>query len=108
MRRVNCLHHEKRRYLPVADTAFEMRRVSISAAALALLISTATASARAEFHATIQFESVHVKIDFDGLSTLKKLIVNDILVTVHLKCLVRIVGLIQSHGQAWPPSAALV
>jgi hypothetical protein len=99
---------KKKRYLPRADTAFAPFQLPKSAAALVLLLGAAAASASAEIHTAVQLEPVHVKVHFNGLGLLEKRFVDDILVTVYLKCLVFIVWLIQSHGQAGAPSTTTV
>jgi hypothetical protein len=49
-----------------------------------------------------------MEINLNGLSALKEILIDDILIAVHIKFLVGIVGLIQSHGQAGSASAAFV
>ena len=78
------------------------------AAALALLIRAAGASAAAELQTAIQFEPIHMKIDLNGFGALQEIFIDDILIAVHIKFLIRVVGLIQSHGQAGTASAAFV
>jgi hypothetical protein len=49
-----------------------------------------------------------MKINLDGLNALKEILIDDILIAVHIKFLVRVVRLIQSHGQAGAASTAFV
>jgi hypothetical protein len=79
-----------------------------SAAALALLVCTATASATSELHVAIQLEPVHVEIDLNGVHPIQEILIDDILIAVHIELLIRIVRLIQSHGQAGAASATFV
>ena len=87
---------------------FKSLRSVALAAALTLLFRAASASAAAELYTAIQLESIHMEIDLDGLSALKEIFIDDILIAVHIKLLVRVVRLIQSHGQAGAASAAFV
>jgi hypothetical protein len=81
----------------------------LSAAALAFLITAAGASRTGiKIQTAIEFEAVHMKINFDGLRFFEKGFVNDILVPVDFVFLVCIIGLIQSHGQAGTASTAFV
>jgi hypothetical protein len=80
-----------------------------SAAALALLIGTARATpAAAHLKTAVQFESIHVEIDLYGFGTIEKIFVDHKLKTIHIELLIRVIGLIQSHGQARAASAAFV
>jgi hypothetical protein len=81
----------------------------VSAPALALLFSAAgTAGAGAEIDAAIEFETVHMKVDFYGLCTFEKFLVDDVGIAIHFKLFIRIIGLIQSHGQAGTASASFI
>jgi hypothetical protein len=85
------------------------RVTRVSATARAGFGSAATrTTAGVEFDAAIELETVHVKIHLNGLGAVQELFIDDIFKTVHIKLLVQIVGLIQSHGQAWTASAAFV
>jgi hypothetical protein len=76
---------------------------------LAFLSAAArTTGAGAKIHTAIEFETIHMEIDFDGLRFFEKCFVDDIFVTVNLVLLIGIIGLIQSHGQARSASAAFV
>jgi hypothetical protein len=80
-----------------------------SAAALALLIGTAGASpAVPELKTAVELESIHVEIDLYRFRTLEKIFVDDELETIHIELLIRVIGLIQSHGQAGAASAAFI
>jgi hypothetical protein len=108
-KRVNCSSPKKKRHLPGANAALPLVWISKLTAALTLLGCTATASAAgSEIHAGLQLESIHVKVDFNGLGFFQELFVDDILVSVHFVSLIRVIGLIQSHGQAGAPSATFV
>jgi len=69
---------------------------------------TATGATGAEVYPAVQFETVLMEIDLDGLGFFKKFRVDDELKTVDVKRLVRVGKLIQSHGQSWASSAAFV
>jgi hypothetical protein len=89
----------------------DFKSFRISAAALASLVSAAGApavGARAEIDTAIEFETVHMKIDFYGLRTFEELFVDNVGVTLHFKLFIRVIGLIQSHGQAGTASAAFI
>jgi hypothetical protein len=76
---------------------------------LAFLSAAAgTTRAGAKIDAAIEFETVHLEIHLDGLRFFKKCFVDDVFITVNLVLLIRVIGLIQSHGQAGSASAALV
>jgi hypothetical protein len=80
-----------------------------SAAALAFLGGTAGATTTGvEIDTAVEFKPIHVEIDFNGLRTFKELFVDDVLITVHFKLFVCVIGLIQSHGQAGAASSAFV
>jgi len=49
-----------------------------------------------------------MEIDLYGFCAFQKIFIDDILVAVHIKLLIRVIGLIQSHGQAGTASAAFV
>jgi hypothetical protein len=68
----------------------------------------ARATAGIELHGTIEFEPIGLKIDLNGLGTGEKVFVDDVFVTIYVKLLIRIVRLIQSHGQAWTASPAFI
>jgi hypothetical protein len=68
----------------------------------------ATGTTGAKVDAAVQFEAVHVKIDFDGLGLFQEIGVDDKLISVHVEGFVGIGRLIQSHGQAGTASAAFV
>jgi hypothetical protein len=80
------------------------------AAALTLFICAATASAasRGKLHVAVKFEPILLEVNFNGLCFFEKHFVDEVLVTVHVKFLIGIGGLIQSHGQAGAASAAFV
>ena len=65
-------------------------------------------SAGAKIHAAIQLETIHVKIDLDGLNPIQERLVHHVLETVHIKLPILIIGLIQSHGQARAASPAFI
>ena len=79
-----------------------------SATALAFLVGAAAAATPTELQVAIEFEPIHVEVHFDGLGALKKIPVDDILIAVNFKLLIRLVRLIQSHGQAGTASAAFI
>jgi hypothetical protein len=80
-----------------------------SATALAFLGGAAGATTSgAEIHTAVEFKSIHVEIDFNGLCTFQELFVDDVLITVHFKLFVCVIGLIQSHGQAGAASSTFV
>jgi hypothetical protein len=80
-----------------------------SAPALAFLIGAASASSAAiELKGAVQLESVHVEIDLDRFGAFEKIFIDHKLKTVHIELLIRVIGLIQSHGQAGAASAAFI
>jgi hypothetical protein len=83
--------------------------VAYSAAALAFLISAACASAAGiKLKPAIQLESIHVEIDFYRFGAIEEVFIDNKLETVHIELLIRVIGLIQSHGQAGSASAAFI
>jgi hypothetical protein len=79
------------------------------AAALAFLIGAARAcGAGVKLKTAVQLESIHVKIDFYRFGAIEKIFIDDKLETVYIKLLIRVIGLIQSHGQAGAASAAFI
>jgi len=84
-----------------------MRRPS-AAAGIGIGAAAAAATAAAELNAAIQLETVHMKIDFNGLGAIQKFLVDDVFETAHIEFLILFIRLIQSHGQAGSASAAFV
>jgi hypothetical protein len=81
----------------------------LSAAALAFLIGAARASpAVAHLKTAVQFESIHMEIDLDRFGAIEEIFVDHKLETIHIELLIRVIGLIQSHGQAGTASAAFI
>jgi hypothetical protein len=79
------------------------------AAALAFLIGTARASpAVAQLKTAVQFEPVHMEIDLYRFGAIEEIFVDYKLETIHIELLIRIIRLIQSHGQAGTASAAFI
>jgi hypothetical protein len=80
-----------------------------SATTLAFLSAAAgTTGTGPKIDSALEFKTIHVEINLDGLRFFKECFVNDVFKAVNLVLLIRIVGLIQSHGQARAASAALV
>jgi hypothetical protein len=61
-----------------------------------------------KINGTIQLETIHLEIHFDGLRFFQEFRIDDKLETVDVKGFIRINKLIQSHGQARAPSPAFV
>jgi hypothetical protein len=81
----------------------------LSAAALAFLIGAASASTTSvKLKTAVQLESIHVEIDLYRFGAIEKVFIDDKLKTVHIELLIRVIGLIQSHGQAGAASAAFI
>jgi len=95
---------QKRR--PVSKPPFATNRSGRSGAAGAL--GPAAGAAGTEIDSAIQFKAVHVKIHFDRLGFFQKFGIDDEFESVDVKLRIRIGKLIQSHGQARPPSTAFV
>jgi hypothetical protein len=95
---------------PMPGSALIMSQVGVtSAAALAFLIGAASASAAAvELKTAVQLESIHVEIDLYRFGAIEKIFVNNKLKTFHIELLIRVIGLIQSHGQAGAASATFI
>jgi hypothetical protein len=95
---------------PMPGSALTNDQAGVSlAAALAFLIGAASASAAAVgLKSAVQLESIHVEIDLYRFGALEKIFVDDKLKTVHIELLIRVIGLIQSHGQAGATSAAFI
>ena len=58
--------------------------------------------------ATVEFETVDEKIDFDRFRSFKEIFVDDVLETVDVKGFIRFSWLIQSHSKTGAASAAFV
>lgn len=73
-------------------------------------VRTASGTTRpsAEFDCAGEFEAVSVKIHFHGLNLVQKFLVYDIFESVDFKYIVRVLRLVQSHGEARAASSALV
>jgi hypothetical protein len=79
------------------------------AAALAFLVCAASApGAGVKLKTAVQLESIHVEIDLYRFGAIEKVFIDDKLKTVHIELLICVIGLIQSHGQAGPASAAFI
>ena len=105
-RSIRCRNQKALQGIP--GSAFLIIRSKILTAALALLIRAASASSSTELQTAIQFEPIHMEIDFNGFCAFQEILIDDILIAVHIKLLIRVIGLIQSHGQAGAASAAFV
>lgn len=71
-------------------------------------LGTAAGASGAEVDARVQFETIHVKIHLNGLCFFQKFRVNDKFKVVNVEGCICVGKLIQSHGQAGAPSAALI
>jgi hypothetical protein len=91
-----------------AAPSFVVRLAGPLAAALAFLIGAARAAAGVQLKTAVQLESIHVKIDFYRFGTVEKIFIDNKLETVHIKLLIRVIGLVQSHGQAGAASATFI
>jgi hypothetical protein len=69
---------------------------------------SAASTSGTEIDAAVKLETVHLKIDVDGLRFFKEFRVDDKGVPIDLEFAIRFNWLIQSHGQAGAPSAAFV
>jgi hypothetical protein len=94
---------------PIPGSALVHHQIGGLAAALAFLISAACASAAGiQLKPAVQLESIHVKIDLNRFGAIKEIFIDHKLETVNIELLIRIIGLIQSHGQAGSASAAFI
>jgi len=71
-------------------------------------LRTTTGAAGAKVDVTVQLETIHVKVHFDGFGFLHELFVYDVFKTVNIIRFVVFIWLIQSHGQSGAPSPTFI